>query len=292
MTRTHRATVTRLPTKLNAVAGDATLPTSGAPTAPEQPTLPAIVATRIVHSRTTPVRHAFRYRSSSWLVDLDDPPQVPRMLAPFARFRPDDHFPEPTRPEDTLRGRLDAHVAGAGVTPVRGRVVALTSARVAGYVFNPLSVFWCHDVDGSLAYVVAEVHNTYGERHCYIVTTDADGRAEVDKEFYVSPFNDLSGRYRLHFPEPSAAGHVSVEVVLTRPDQEPFTARLTGIAEPATTPRVLAAQLRAPLAPLVVAARIRWHGIRLWARRLPLVARPHHHQHSTVDTVLREESSE
>ncbi|MDJ0429145.1 DUF1365 family protein, partial [Rhodococcus fascians] len=70
-----------------------------------------------------------------------------------------------------------------------GTVTALLNARVLGYVFNPLSVYWCHDVDGSLRCVIAEVHNTYGQRHSYLIRPDGSDRAEVDKQFYVSPFN-------------------------------------------------------------------------------------------------------
>ena len=70
----------------------------------------------------------------------------------------------------------------------------LTNARVLGHVFNPLTVYWCHHPDGTLACVVAEVHNTYGERHCYLLRTDAAGRARTAKEFYVSPFFDRRRR--------------------------------------------------------------------------------------------------
>ncbi|WP_055477188.1 DUF1365 domain-containing protein [Gordonia sp. HS-NH1] len=245
------------------------------------PALPALVDAEIGHSRITPLRHAFTYRTTSWLIDLDTLPTLPRALRPFARFRPDDHFPEPATPGATLRDRLDAHLRGAGVEPPAGRVTALLSPRVAGYVFNPLSVFWCHDADGRLVYVVAEVHNTYGQRHCYVVHTDAAGRADVDKEFYVSPFNPVDGRYRLWLPEP-AGRHVALSVTLERPGHRPFVASLSGTTTPATPRAVLSAQLRTPLAPIVVAARIRRHGIALWARRLPLVPRPDHPVSTTI----------
>ncbi|HCS59662.1 MAG TPA: DUF1365 domain-containing protein [Gordonia polyisoprenivorans] len=244
--------------------------------------LPAVVATRITHTRRSPLRHTFTYRSSSWLIDVDDPPRFRGLLRLAADVRSADHFPEPMRPGQSLRQRLDNHLRGAGVTPADGPVCALLSPRVAGYTFNPLSVFWCHHADGTLAHVVAEVHNTYGERHCYIVTPDADGRAEVDKEFYVSPFHDVSGRYRLRVPEPDGQGRVAVSIILDRPGAEPFVAALTGHARPATTRAIVGAQLRTPLAPLVVSARIRLQGIGLWARRLPVQPRPDHPVHSTL----------
>ncbi|MET9201143.1 DUF1365 domain-containing protein [Gordonia sp. NPDC003585] len=243
---------------------------------------PSLVPCTIGHTRRTPIRHAFTYRSYTWFVDIDDLPQLPRHLRPFARFVPDDHFPEPPTPGASLRDRLDRHVRDAGVEPVDGRVTALLAARVAAHVFNPLSVFWCHHADGSLAYVVAEVHNTYGQRHCYIVATDTAGRATVDKRFYVSPFHPVDGHYTLSLPEPDASGRVSISVTLHREGQGPFVATLRGRATPATRRAIVAAQLRMPLAPLAVSARIRLHGIRLWLRRLPVASRPTHPETTTV----------
>ena len=81
----------------------------------------------------------------------------------------------------------------------------LANARVLGYVFNPLTVYWCHRPDGELECVVAEVHNTYRERHCYLLRPDAAGRAETAKEFYVSPFLTVAGDYRMALPVPDRA---------------------------------------------------------------------------------------
>ncbi|GAC69264.1 DUF1365 domain-containing protein [Gordonia soli] len=243
---------------------------------------PAVIHTRITHVRTSPLRHSFRYHGQSWLVDVDDLPELAAPFRPLARFLATDHFPEPARLGDTLRSRLNRHVAAAGLTVPTGRVTALLSPRVAGYVFNPLSVFWCHDADGSIAFVIAEVHNTYGERHCYIVRPDERGRAEVEKQFYVSPFNDVAGSYRLILPEPGPDGRVHIAITLERTGQAPFVASLSGQAEPVTVRALTLAQLRTPLAPLVVAARIRLHGIRLWLRRLPIQPRPAHPDHTTV----------
>jgi uncharacterized protein len=244
--------------------------------------LPAVVHTRITHTRTTPIRHSFVYRSASWLIDIDNPPRPSWPLRVFARFVATDHFPEPAGPGDTLRSRLDAHLDAAGVVPPTGRVVALLSPRVAGHVFNPLSVYWCHDLDGTLRCVVAEVHNTYGERHCYVTTPDARGDAQVRKEFYVSPFNDVDGTYRLHVPEPGPEGRVAVSIILDREGQGSFVASLAGQARPATVRAILTTQIVAPLAPLLVTARIRIQGIRLWLRRIPVITRPVHDHPTTV----------
>lgn len=230
---------------------------------------PAIYWTRIRHVRAEPVRHAFEYRSYSWFVDLDELPRTPWWLRPFAGFRAEDHLDAPGA---DLRDRVDAFLVARGVDLHGGRVTALLNARVLGYVFNPLSLYWCHDDTGALRCVLAEVHNTYGQRHCYLVYPDDRGNAHVDKRFYVSPFHDVTGRYAMHCPEPHR--DLTVSVVLHRDGHAPFAATMRGRRHPATPASLLRAQLRAPLAPLMVSVRIRLQGITLWARGVPVTARP------------------
>lgn len=234
-------------------------------------TAPAIYRTRIRHVRGGPIRHAFEYRGYSWFVDLDDVPRLPVWLRPFARFDARDHFDRSPTPV-TLRAGLDAVLAEAGIDPRERRVTALLGARVLGHVFNPLSLYWCHDRDGTLDCVVAEVHNTYGGRHSYVVRPDATGRAEVAKEFFVSPFNPVAGRYRLRVPEP--AERLAISVTLHRDGHAPFVATMRGTRVPATVAGVVGTVLRAPLAPQLVSARIRIQGVALWLRGLPVVPRP------------------
>jgi uncharacterized protein len=156
------------------------------------------------------------------------------------------------------------------------RVLMLASARggvgAASYVFNPLSTHWCYRADGSLACVVAEVHNTYGERHAYLLRPDEVGRASADKAFYVSPFFDVAGRYLMRFSAPGP--RLGITIALRREGATVFTATLRGTARPATVRAVAAATLRRPLMALRFSALIRWQGIRLWLRRLPVQPRP------------------
>ena len=234
-------------------------------------TAPAIYNTTIRHVRTEPVEKAFENASYSWFVDIDDLPRLPRWLAPFAQFKGSDHlFGDDA--QETLRQRVDRYLAENDVDLGGGRVTALLNARVLGYVFNPLSVFWCHNPEGILECVIAEVHNTYGGRHAYLVRLDRHNRAATDKHFYVSPFNDVSGRYSMSFPEPDEK--LAISVTLHREGRDPFITAVRGKRMAATTKNVVRTQLRAPLAPLVVSARIRIKGIALWARGLPIMPRP------------------
>ena len=232
---------------------------------------PAIYRTTITHSRQEPVRHSFEYRSYSWYVDVDDLPRLPWWLRPFARFRASDHFSDPV--QGSLRERLDNFFTDRDLAVPEGRITALLQARVLGYVFNPLSVFWCHDRDGLLRHVIAEVHNTYGERHAYLLPP-ADLPVVTAKEFYVSPFNQVDGYYLVQAPRPDS--EVDITVALHR-DRRPafpeFTANMRGERRPATTREIAIMQVISPLAPLLVAIRIRIQGIKLWLRRVPVVPR-------------------
>lgn len=230
---------------------------------------PYLYFTRIHHSRKAPVRHEFDYRGYSWFFDLDAPPRVPIPLRPLAYFRAGDHL---DGPGVNLRARVDDLLAEHGIDCTGGQVTALMNARALGYVFDPLTVFWCHGRDRRVCCVIAEVHNTYGERHSYVIRPDDQGCAEVDKEFPVSPFNRVDGRYVLRLPEPTGALHLSV--TLLRDGQPPFHAAVTGHRVPITARTVLRAQVRAPLSPWLTSARIRRHGITLWARGMPVEPRP------------------
>jgi predicted NAD/FAD-binding protein/DUF1365 family protein len=234
---------------------------------------PRLYTTTTKHARVEPLRNVFSYDSYTWLVDLDELPRFAGPLAPLLRrlasFEARDHVGSPHR---TLRQNIEALLDGHGIDIEGGRIRMLAQARTLGYVFNPISVFWCHRPDGALACVVVEVHNTYGGRHAYVVHPDAHGRARIDKELFVSPFNDTSGEYHVAVPPPAET--VKVGVTLHRDGHPPFTATMTGTARPAGTSTVLRAAVRMPMAPLLGMLRIRLQGIKLWLRGLPVQPRP------------------
>ncbi|MZD06835.1 DUF1365 family protein [Streptomyces sp. SID5785] len=233
---------------------------------------PALYPCTVAHVRTGPVRHTLRHHTYLWLVDIDRPPRLPAPLRPFARFDARDHF---GGAGPTLRARLTAFLEGQGaVLGPTDRVVMLANARVLGHVFNPLSVFWCLAPDGTPRHVVAEVHNTYGERHCYLLHPDPRGEARVDKEFYVSPFNAVEGGYRMRLVPPGE--HLDLTVRLEADSTTPFTATVRGIRRDATPAEVARTVLRRPLAPLAVSAAIRLHGVRLLLKGLRTRPRPRH----------------
>ena len=248
------------------------------------------------------VTRTFSYTTCYWLVDVDDLPELPRPLKPFTRFDARDHLGDP---DASLADNARAALAENGLHA--DRILLLTCPRVAGHVFNPLSVFYCFaradqlgpNVTGGeqgnessravevdprgegepwgaagleLVAVIAEVHNTYGGRHVYLLRPDESGKDTVGKEFYVSPFLPMGGTYLMRTPIP--ADNLSVSIALRQGEQTPFVATLTGHGRALSTRSAVRALLRWPLLTLRTAALIRWQGIRLWLRRVPVQARP------------------
>jgi predicted NAD/FAD-binding protein/DUF1365 family protein len=229
-------------------------------------TVPRIYRSAVTHTRRAPVKHRFRNTTHLWLVDVDDLPQAGRLAGVLGSFEARDHLGDPSR---SIRENVEALLAGEGVRVAGGRILMAANARALGYCFNPISVFWCFDASGDLAATVVEVHNTYGDRHAYVVHPDAAGRARVPKQMHVSPFHGTDGHYELVVPVPTDRLQISVRLVTA--DGGVFDASLTG--------RVADVHAwRAAPAALLGALRIRVHGIWLWARGVPVRPRPTHLQ--------------
>jgi uncharacterized protein len=227
--------------------------------------------TVVTHSRQQPIRNRFRYRTNAWLVDLDRVPRLPRGLTWLARFDSSDHLGTPAK---SLRDNVTAVLDTQGIDVTGGRILMLANARALGHAFNPISIHWCYTADNILTAVVAEVHNTYGDRHAYLLRPDADGRVDqrLDKAMYVSPFNPVHGEYRIAVSEPTE--RVSVSVTLEREGQAPFVATLQGTRR--TSHALLATALITATTSMRVSALIRWQGIRLFMRGLRVEPRPVH----------------
>lgn len=219
------------------------------------PTTPAAYDVHIAHRRRDPIDHALTHDMTTWLVDFDDLPRLPGRRHRLVRFDRADHVD------------VRALLREKGVEDP-ARILMLAQPRVYGYVFNPLSVFYCLDPEGVLTCVVAEVRNTYGGSHSYVL--DPEDLA-VDKAFYVSPFYPVDGRYTMKLPVPGERLHVSI--VLHREGERPFVATMTGQRDPSAR---LDDVLRSPLQTRAVMAGIRRHGITLYLKGLRPHPRPAH----------------
>lgn len=239
---------------------------------PERPTAADVEAgvvydTKIRHQRRTPFKRAFTHHSHTWLVDLDDLPDHKSTSWLRGSFEARDHLGSPDR---TIRENVEHFLDLEGVTLSRdARVLMAAQPRAFGYCFNPITVFWALAPDGDVEACVVEVHNTYGDRHAYLVHPDEQGRARTGKAMYVSPFHGTDGHYELVVPVPGES--LDIAVTLHSDGDARFSASLTG-------KRSSTSALRAAPAALRGSALIRLHGVWLWLRRLPIRQRPAHHQ--------------
>jgi uncharacterized protein len=145
----------------------------------------------------------------------------------------------------------------------------LAALRSFGYVFNPLSIYWCYGPEGELVAKVAEVHNTYGQRHAYLLPPDATTR--VDKELEVSPFHPARGTYGIRISDPGE--RLVVAVSFSPVDGELFTATMVAKRLKASPLQLIALFARFPWPTLRVSALIRWEAVRLLAKRTPRYSR-------------------
>ena len=221
-----------------------------------------VYRTTIRHVRRQPFRRTFENRSHTWLVDLDALPDHGLL----GTFEARDHLGDAER---SIRGNVEAFLSRHDIALDGGRILMAANARAFGYNFNPISVFWCFDAAGALAATLVEVHNTYGDRHAYLVHPDEQGRATTEKQMYVSPFHGTDGHYELAVPVPGE--RLTIAVTLHSDDGAVFSASLTGTRTTDRAWRAAPAALRGSLL-------IRAHGIWLWARRLPIRPRPKHRQ--------------
>ncbi|MGH8877301.1 MAG: DUF1365 domain-containing protein [Stackebrandtia sp.] len=227
----------------------------------------AIYPALVAHNRTHPIRYRLRHRTYYWLVDVSDMPRPPWWLRPLAGFHARDHLGD----HPDIRTNLVEYLRRNGEQAELGRIVMLCQARVFGYVFNPLTVYWCFDRRGEPVCVVSEVHNTYHGRHRYLLRPEPGGAYMTGKEFYVSPFMTVDGRYRMLLPLPDE--DLRLSIVLEQSGRSMFGASVTGRRRPATTANLLRAALRYPFSTMATALAIRWHGVRLYLRGLPVVPR-------------------
>ena len=236
------------------------------------------------HCRFRPTRHAFDYRMLWLVLDLDELPALDRAVAWFGHNRrapvsiSDADYGGPGAGD--IRGKVLALLERDGVTGPLGRISLITLPRVCGYVFNPVSFFRCYRPDGQLAAMLAEVSNTFGEKHHYVlqpVNPDAELaeaiRFRFPKAFYVSPFFRVQGEYELLLTED--ADDVSLQINLRQDGQLVLSAEMAARGTPLTSRSLAASAIRLPLIVASVMWRIHWQAFQLCLRRhVPAFIKP------------------
>lgn len=249
---------------------------------------PQLCFGQVRHARLRPVRHAFAYRVYFLRLPLRAmaagqalPPGLSRNRFNLLSFHDADHGDGKT---DALPW-VEQVLAREGIEDADGEIWLQTFPRVLGYVFNPVSFWFCHRNDGSLRAVLCEVNNTFGERHCYLLEPDGEGGAgaaplQVRKLFHVSPFCRVEGGYRFRFLHSRRSiGTTLDEQVLARVDYHDadgllINTSISGRAEQASAAGVARAFFGYPLMTLMVMARIHWQALQLWLRRVPFHRKP------------------
>lgn len=275
-----------------------------------------------MHQRFSPRAHRFVYRIFLFALDLDELERMPRPglfsvnRANLYSFRDRDYLPvheakfepasrgeAPTPPAtprpvppaaaaQPLRQRVETYCARQGVDIAGGRVILVTLPRVFGYLFNPVSFYFCYDRTGRPAAAIAEVTNTFREVKPYFLGPDtaAAGRGEfrvrVPKHFYVSPFSDVDVAFDFTLRTPG--DRLSIQIDDYVGEARTLTSTLTGPRRELTPARLAWFSVKYPLITVRIIALIHWHALRLWLKRVPWFAkaarpsdqralyRPHH----------------
>ena len=232
------------------------------------------------HRRLRPAQNAFDYRTYFLMLPMRSLREqactaLRRNRFGLIAFHDRDHGDG----GDDALAWLDELLHAEGIHDAEGEVWLQTYPRVLGYVFKPVSFWHCERIDGSLAAILVEVNNTFGERHCYLLAGDSLGYGrdlQARKVFHVSPFSPIAGGYRFRFMRThSPDGERSV----ARIDHEDadgalLQTSLSGRLAPLTRASARAAFFGMPLMTLGVIARIHWQALRVWLKRVPYVKKP------------------
>jgi DUF1365 family protein len=250
----------------------------GAPT----PAGAALYTGTIRHRRSAPVANSFRYGVYQVLLDLDEIADLATRV-PFlghnrfnlTAFYDRDHMgPE----ELPVRVKLAAWLAGRGIELGNWPVLLLTNLRVLGYVFNPVSYYYCLDAARNLRFVVAEVNNTFGETYCYLLDDlrSIGGRAFLAprrKVFHVSPFIEMADVHYDWIVTPPGES-LTVHINEFRAGEKFFDATLNLKRQPLTTGGLARALIRYPHMTGRTIFLIHWQALKLWWKEAPFFRKP------------------
>ena len=235
------------------------------------------------HQRLRPQPHGFAYGTYFVMLALRQWRRQPGGPLPRGRFGLvsfDDRDHGDGR-ADCLQW-IESVLAAEGISDASGEIWLHCFPRVLGHTFKPVSFWYCHRADDSLAAILVEVNNTFGERHCYLLAGEelAYGRElQARKVFHVSPFCRTEGDYRFRFMRTPAASAARPPRTVVRIEHHDATGPLivtsvAGTLAPATAARLRAAFLGQPLMTLGVVARIHWQAWKLWRKRVPFFRKP------------------
>jgi uncharacterized protein len=226
---------------------------------------------KVSHRRVRPFVYDLEHGVYYLAVDLDELDEVARRRRLLTRnrrgvvaFRDADHL---LPPANDVAAEMRAYLRAADIDPTGWRITLVTYPRILGHVFNPASFYLCRDDAEELRVVVVEVHNTYGERHLYTLRPEKKNSTHVatmEKDFYVSPFIDVSGGYVVRVQEHPAGLRIAIDQ-----RSEGSVLLHTSLALrrlPLTDRNLLRMLVRHPFVTLKTIGMIHWHALQLWRR--------------------------
>ncbi|WP_331491776.1 DUF1365 domain-containing protein [Cupriavidus campinensis] len=227
-----------------------------------------------MHDRLRPARNRFAYPVFCLRIDIDGLPALQQWWFGIDRRRPFSLHTRDYGPRDgTSLGKwIRPRLAALGL-PDDGPIWLQTTPRIFGYVFNPVSFWYCYDKAGALRALVAEVNNTFGDHHAYLVTAPDLGVIHsrtvlaTRKRLHVSPFNTVQGHYAFQVRETESTAYAGIDYY----DDNGLVLRTSigGHKSPLTLGRMLLAVARQPWAAIAVIVRIHWQAFRLWRMSVP-----------------------
>jgi DUF1365 family protein len=235
---------------------------------------------RIFHRRRRPKQHKLKYGAFYLLLDLDELDRMHRKLKWFSynsfnifSFHDRDHGPGTNEP---LRPWIEHHLNEADIDLEGGSIQVLCLPRILGYVFNPISVYYCYHRDGQMQAVLYEVSNTFGERHSYLFnvqeTTSGLLQHSCDKRLFVSPFIEVTGCYEFSIRKPGSELYLHIRQT---DDEGPLLdAWVNGTKNHISDRNLLLCLLRYPLLTLKVIGGIHWEALKIWLKGIGIVKRP------------------
>lgn len=243
---------------------------------------PAIYIGELRHRRFLPVKHFFTYPLFLTFLDIDKIAESMKVspLTSYNRFNwlsffDRDHFGDPQLP---MRKRLELDAAKHGIELPNGKIFLLTHLRYLGYVFNPVSFFYCYDLAGKLETILAEVNNTFGESHnywldkaCSLPSANAL-KYHASKAFHVSPFLPMDLGYEFTFTDPST--NLTAHMAVSNANSLQFDATMTMQSQPWSAACLHRALLRYPLQTAKVMFQIHWQAAKLLWKRVPVFTHP------------------
>ncbi|MCR9255178.1 MAG: DUF1365 domain-containing protein [Alphaproteobacteria bacterium] len=241
---------------------------------------PGLFVGQVMHARLKPKQHKFTYSVFSILLDIDRLAETAAGV-PLLRYNKPGMFSfhdrdHGARDGSPLRPWVDRHLAAAGLSEAGHQVTLLCFPRVLGYVFNPISVYFCRRADGTLGAVLYEVKNTFGDQHGYLVPIGRDEplphRHACDKGFYVSPFIEMAMRY--NFKLTPAEDSYSLVIREEDKDGPLLVASQTMARKPLTARNLLLTFFTCPLLTLKVMGGIHWEALFIWMKGSGFNRRP------------------